>query len=943
MSTDDARFERDRVRGLLRARLFGTDVAPARLGRFEVRARIGQGATGVVYRAFDPKLAREVALKLLGGAPGRRLMTRLESEGRALAKLSHPNVVQIHDVGEHEGEVFLAMQLVAGTDLRSWLAERERTDAEIVAVLLDAGRGLAAAHRQGLVHRDFKPENVLVGERGGVVADFGLAALTTLEEQPAGPASALGTTPAGTPAYMAPEQWAGGPVDARTDQYAFGLVLLEALGRARAPLGDRRPPSPERIARAIASLPRRHRPTVARALAHEARDRFESMDALIEALAARETSNRRRGTLVLAGVVLALGAAVLAARLAGTGSPCPDDPERWRDVWDEGRRARLETVFRASELPFAPRALETTLAALDAYRARWSRARVAVCEATAVRHEQSEVLLDTRMACLERARRDARAGIDALLQGDASSVIRADRVVSDLPAPDACRAVFEDERSHVASTGEAAIEQDLARARAALSAGHFDEGAALAEGATTAAHRAHTTSLEAEAWVVLGRVQHERGVYAAAEASLVRGVALAISAGSPRVAAMGAVALVETYAVGLSRYADAAHWADLADAHLGERSDAGATRADLMLARGELYRNMYRADDAVAALTEAVELHRTVYGAESPRLATAMTRLGMARFDTRGCAWIEEALVLRERVLGPGHPDLGDSYDRLASCAVNANDPDRAAELHTRALELRRAALGPDHRDVARSCFNFAWLRLNQGRFEDAEVLYECARRIYARIGNRHFEAASLIGVADVRMRQGRLDEAETLLASAGAIYRETVPREHGSVARLEMQLARLALLRGAAAEARAHDEEALRISQATHEVGVETLALEGAGRAALARGRPAEARTFFETALARLTPTDAHGLAGATLRFRLAQVRVAEDPAATSEARTIAQSARAEIASSPAAWSAGSIVSEIDAWLRDTGSGAIGVGRSARWADGAGVRGTRP
>jgi serine/threonine-protein kinase len=377
----------------------------------------------------------------------------------------------------------------------------------------------------------------------------------------------------------------------------------------------------------------------------------------------------------------------------------------------------------------------------------------------------------------------------------------------------------------------------------------------------------------------------------------------------------------------------------LAEAHLGERSDAGAIRADLMLARGELYRNMYRAEDAVAALTQAVELHRAVYGAESPRLATAMTRLGMARFDADGCVLIEQARVLRERVLGAGHPELADSYDRLATCAVNANDPERAAELHTRALSLRRAALGPEHRDVARSCFNFAWLRLNQDRLEDTEALYECARVIYARIGNRHFEAASLIGLADVRMRQARLEEAETLLASAGAIYRETVPREHGSVARLETQLGRLALLQRAPAVARTHYDEALRISRATHEGDVEGLALEGAGRAELALGHASEARALFESALARLAPTGTPNLAGATLRFRFAEVRLAEDPEARSEARALAVAARSEIASSPAAWAATSISAEIDAWLTDAGSGAIGIGGSARWGDGVGVR----
>jgi tetratricopeptide (TPR) repeat protein len=938
VTSDAAQFERDRVRQVLRARLFGAEAAPARLGRFEVRGRIGQGATGVVYRAFDPQLAREVALKLLGGAPGKRLMARLQAEGRALARLSHPNVVAVHDVGEHEGEVFLAMQLVAGADLRSWLASASRSEGEMVDVLLDSARGLSAAHREGLVHRDFKPENVLVGAHGGVVADFGLAALTTPEEAPAGPASALGTTPAGTPAYMAPEQWAGGSVDARADQYAFGLVLLEALARSPAPLGDRQPPSPERISAALASVPPAYRALIVRALAPKPTDRFESMEALGAALA-RARSARSRGRSVMGA---AIGALVVVALLAGAWAAsappvCPGAAERWNGVWDAERTTRIQAAFGATGLPFSGRAFETTRAALDAYRARWLEAHQAICEATFVRHEQSEALLDRRMACLERARQAVDAAADVLDDADPTTVIRASRVVTDLPAIDACRLAETEDAPRV--SGETTeVERHLASARADLSAGRFTEGASEAEAAALGASEASAPALEAEAGVVLGRIHHEAGDYPAAEATLVRAIAVAIAAPAPRAAAAGSVALLETYAVGLSRYADAEHWSDLADAHLGALEDPGAIRADLMLARGELYRNMYRRDDAIAALTEAVDLQRAAYGAESPRVAAAMTRLGMARLDAEGCALIEEARGIRERTLGEGHPDLADSYDRLANCALSSNDPERAGELHARALALRRSVLGPDHRDVARSCFNFAWLRLNQERLEETEELYACARRIYGAAGNRHFEAASLIGLADVRLRQRRLDEAEVLLASAAAIYRETVPREHGSVARLETQLGRLALLRGLGAEARAHYDEARRISLATHEVGVESLSLEGAGRAALALGEGAEARSLFEQGLARAAAEpEPSPSALATFRFRLAEALLVEDPAASAEARAMAAEARAELARSPSAWAATSTLAEIDAWLANPG-GAMGIGRSSGTADGYGA-----
>ncbi|HTM20129.1 MAG TPA: serine/threonine-protein kinase, partial [Kofleriaceae bacterium] len=211
----------------------GPDLLPPgeRVGRYLIEARLGMGGMGVVYAARDPDLDRRVAIKLLrSGAV--EAGARLLREGKALARLRHPNVVAVHDLGLHRGDVFIAMELVDGTTLRTWWEARRQ--GEVLAVLVDAGRGLAAAHAAGLIHRDFKPENVLVGRDGSVrVTDFGLARLDGADGEPdaalaativAGAVSAgLTRTGAvvGTPAYMAPEQHQGKAIDARTDQFAF--------------------------------------------------------------------------------------------------------------------------------------------------------------------------------------------------------------------------------------------------------------------------------------------------------------------------------------------------------------------------------------------------------------------------------------------------------------------------------------------------------------------------------------------------------------------------------------------------------------------------------------------------------------------------------------------------------------------------------------------------
>jgi serine/threonine-protein kinase len=288
---------------------------------------------GVVYAAEDPRLGRKVALKLLHPAlaeVAEEQQQRLLREAQAMARLSHPNVLPVFDLGTEGRQVFLAMEFIEGPTLAAWLKQRERTWREILGIFLEAGRGLAAAHQAGLVHRDFKPTNVLVGADGRPrVTDFGLVRVAaTLEEgQPqASPRSAESTltqtgTVAGTPAYMSPEQLAGRPVDARGDQFSFCVALYEALHGVR-PFAADAPPEhrwmlrrPDRSPR----VPGYVRAVLARGLALEPAERFPSMDALLAALTRPPTLRRRwvalglAGSLALAGMGVGIFRAVIPA------------------------------------------------------------------------------------------------------------------------------------------------------------------------------------------------------------------------------------------------------------------------------------------------------------------------------------------------------------------------------------------------------------------------------------------------------------------------------------------------------------------------------------------------------------------------------------------------------------------------------------------------------
>ncbi len=320
-----------------------TDRAGDRIGRYIVLQQIGAGATGVVYAARDPELERRVALKLLRSQASQK--TLLLKEGQALARLSHPNVVTVFEIGTFRSEVFVALELVDGVTLNAWLRAHSRSWPEILEVFLQAGRGLGAAHAAGVVHRDFKPANVLVGNDGRVrVVDFGLAfaAASPAKGTPSDPTSTRTDTVVGTPAYMAPEQHTGRRADARSDQFAFGVALHEALHGERPFRGSTSHEVADAVVRGdlhVKRSPRRYRSVdeiVGRALRSDPADRFESMGALLDALSrassARPTTLRTAviGTalsLVLMVVVGTAGRRLFEPGAASRASaPRPDTP-----------------------------------------------------------------------------------------------------------------------------------------------------------------------------------------------------------------------------------------------------------------------------------------------------------------------------------------------------------------------------------------------------------------------------------------------------------------------------------------------------------------------------------------------------------------------------------------------------------------------------------------
>jgi serine/threonine-protein kinase len=271
------------------------------IGRFEVRNKLGEGGMGIVYEAYDAQLDRRVAIKLVRvGDVGTQARARLLREAQAMAKVSHPNVVPIYEVGEHGDQVFVAMELVAGQPLSQWQRRERRSWQDTLAIYIAAGRGLAAAHACGIIHRDFKPDNVLVGSDGRPrVLDFGLARSFAAPPDEASPSQrsvlnvelTMAGSMMGTPTYMSPEHFRGEGVGPASDQFGFAVAIYRGLfgdapfagdtiGELRTSVcaGALRPPRDD------AEIPATVVAAIVRALSVDPRDRFASMDQLLEEL-----------------------------------------------------------------------------------------------------------------------------------------------------------------------------------------------------------------------------------------------------------------------------------------------------------------------------------------------------------------------------------------------------------------------------------------------------------------------------------------------------------------------------------------------------------------------------------------------------------------------------------------------------------------------------------
>ncbi|MCB9700370.1 MAG: protein kinase [Myxococcales bacterium] len=651
---------------------------PAQISRFTVLQRLGSGGMGVVYAAYDPELDRRVALKVLRAqvsqsSSSSTARARLLREAKALAKLSHPNVVAIYDVGTIDDQVFIAMEFVKGMTLTEWTRQppepladgsqpARRAWQDVLGIFLQAGRGLAAAHKAGIIHRDFKPDNVLIGRDGRVrVVDFGLArADSNHPERPDTFADAIKsvatesssvfelklTRPggmAGTPAYMAPEQYANLQVDARTDQFSFCVALYEGLYGERPFLGN----TVARVRKAVlngkiapepkdSNVPQWLRKILIRGLAVHPGARYPSMDALLAELSddpGRPQRSWLRVGLVAVAILLigAFGYAQLRGQSEGRlldGPSCEDEARPLAEAFGVPRRAALADAFAATGLADAGATWRRVEDLLTEMTRDWTRTHGWVCTIGHLHGDTSSSFVDLQRSCLIRRLGPLRALTDALGEispttlGAAVPAAHALLALTPCADPSSLRArVDEPAAGELADLG-ASLRLSLDRASAAFWLGRIDEALTMSRQVTNEASHVDHLAVRAEAYLLQGTIEEASGDYDAADRNLKEALWHAEASRHDEVAVDSLTHLVRVLGVHLRRDEEVEQLSlrlTAAVRRLGDRRRDARAHHSLGLAaaaRGHHEAAIVRLENAVETASKIGGSHGRLLGAE---------------------------------------------------------------------------------------------------------------------------------------------------------------------------------------------------------------------------------------------------------------------------------------------------------------------------------------
>jgi tetratricopeptide (TPR) repeat protein/tRNA A-37 threonylcarbamoyl transferase component Bud32 len=797
------------------------------LDRYVILDRLGAGGMGEVYTAWDPVLDRKVAVKVLkpdfeGSELLLELKERLLREAQALARLSHPNVVTVHDVGLAGDQIFLAMEFAEGQTLKQWLETGSRSWRQVLDVFLAAGEGLAAAHAQGLTHRDFKPDNVILGADGRVrVMDFGLAhAQASKKKDESAPMRRTITAPGamlGTPAYMSPEALHGRPTDFRSDIFSFCVSLYEGLYGYRPFDGS----TPAAIAAEIdqnrvkapplsTAVPRRIHALVVKGLRANPGERFQTLRALLVQLGRRKSARERQALLLSVALVAGLAVGLSAWVSYRERARCADVGSRLAAAWNESVRTRAAAAFAATGKPWAQAAWRDADRRLDAWAADWLAHRVGACEAKATGDDER---LAAEILCLSRRLDEFEATASLFATADADVVERAVVTAAGLQSPAGCRQVAP---PMARLARDESLRPLLAEARVRLAAGKLAGAFSLANDAASRAAASRDRASLAEAKLLCAVARVRMGSPRDADELADEALLVAQAAGEDELVARALVERVG-FAALLGAGKEADQLARLARASLDRLGGPPELEASLASNAGVLAHVRGRYPEALESHQRALELRRRLYGEQHPILAKTHSNLGatlraMGRLDDAR-AQFAIALSIEEKLLDPSHPAVAETLNNLGNVLEAQDDLPGARTALERALAIKKAATGADSLPYAVTLTNYGVLLLRSG---DVGAAIEALERSLA-----------------IKERQG---EPESL-----------------SLAITMTNLAAALRQAGQWKDALKLDDRAFHIRRGKHGPGHPELSINLVGRGQDWWGlkRPVEARADFEAALA--------------------------------------------------------------------------------------------
>ncbi|HYV45574.1 MAG TPA: tetratricopeptide repeat protein [Myxococcaceae bacterium] len=736
----------------------------ASVGRYLVLDKLGEGGMGLVYAAYDPELNRKVAVKLLrpsvrgAASPA---TARLLREAQAMAKISHPNVISVFDVGAlGENQVFVAMEFVDGGTLNDWLVKQKRTVREVIKLFIEAGRGLAAAHAAGLVHRDFKPENVLLGSDGRVrVTDFGLARLTNDEHElpgegptaPGVPAPALGSrlTQAGaivgTPLFMSPEQHRRQTPDARSDQFNFCASLYWAIYGSSPLLGleriylrrhqqqdDDHTSTVDTVGSGAQDdgptlvkefpkeprLPASVRRTLQRGLSLDPDGRYPSMEELLKHLSYDPQVAQRRWAIGIgaAAAVVVVGVAYQRA-ISRHSQLCQGAETKLATVWNPGVKEQMEKAFAASASPYANHLKPQVDATLDEYGKAWAAMRTDACEATRLRGEQTDEVLTLRIACLDRRLVSMGALTRILAAADAKAVEKSLDAALALPGLGPCADVaalkspipLPEDQATRARVDE--LERKLAESKALADSGDPIKSKKVVDEAMAGLKDVHYAPIRAEVLDYAGWMARIGDTKKAEEV-----LEEAVAAGEEgrkddeKARALARLVFVVGYLQG--RTEDAARWKRLADAAV-RRAATTTAETDLANFWGNVLIRQGRNAEAAAVLEKGYNVALPEFGPLDQRtnalLSNWAAALQRGHKPEQALKLITKSVEATEKKLGVNHPTVGGQRRVLAQVYLDMKDYKNANDELQKALAIHKGTLGAESSEVA---YDLDWLAI---------------------------------------------------------------------------------------------------------------------------------------------------------------------------------------------------------------------------------------